>query len=205
MKPDTQQYFASRPESQSDAKPFLLHWQGNDYSFYTDHGVFSKGELDRGTKILLQALPQEFSGRMLDLGCGWGAIGLLMKACNPDAHITLCDVNERAVSLSRRNAKNNRLEAEVILSDGMENVAGLFDLIAFNPPIRAGKDTVYRLFREAAKQLASDGSVYIVIRKQQGSQSAYKYLLTLFQSVQTVSKEAGYKVFECKGCLDGTV
>ena len=205
MKPDTQQYFASNPKSPSDAKSFLLHWQGRDFSFYTDRGVFSKGELDRGSKVLLQAMPQEFSGRLLDLGCGWGGVGLLMKAFNPDAYITLCDINERAVSLAKRNAKQNELEAEVILSDGMENVTGSFDVIAFNPPIRAGKDTVYRLFSEAAKQLAEDGSMYIVIRKQQGAQSAYKYLITLFQSVQTISKEAGYKVFQCKGCLDGTV
>ncbi|NLC32989.1 MAG: class I SAM-dependent methyltransferase [Clostridiales bacterium] len=205
MKPDTQQYFTNRPKSKSNAKLFLIHWHGRDFSFYTDHGVFSKGDLDWGTKVLLQALPHHFSGKMLDLGCGWGPVGLMMKAMNPNAHITMSDINERAVSLARRNAKENRLEADILLSDGMENLKGLFDLIAFNPPIRAGKTAVYHLFHEASKQLAKEGSIFIVIRKQQGAASAQKYLGTLFESVQTVAKEAGYHVFQCEGCLDGTV
>lgn len=201
MKPETQQYFADQPKSTSDAKPFLLEWRGRSFKFYTDHGVFSKGELDRGTKVLLDALPKEFSGKFLDLGCGWGAVGLMIKAFNPDASITLCDVNQRAVSLARRNAKENRLSVDIFISDGMQNVTGSFDVIALNPPIRAGKETIYRLFKEAAEKLCEHGSLYIVIRKQQGADSAQKYLSTLFGSVCMVSREAGYHVFECKEYL----
>ena len=144
MKLDAQQYFANKPESKSEAKPFNLDWQGQSFRFYTDHGVFSRGELDLGTKVLLEALPKDFSGQFLDLGCGWGPVGLLMKASNPQAEITLSDTNERAVALTRRNAKENKLTVQVITGDGFENIQGDFDMIAINPPIRAGKATIYR-------------------------------------------------------------
>lgn len=183
----------------------MLNWQGRDFKFYTDHGVFSKGELDRGTKVLLETLPAEFSGQLLDLGCGWGAVGLLMKAFHPDAFITLCDINERAVSLARRNARENKLDTAIVQSDGFDNVQGNFDVIACNPPIRAGKESIYRLFHEAAGRLKDDGSLFIVMRKQQGAKSAHKHLSTLFSSVQTVAREAGYHVFQCKGCLNGEI
>lgn len=194
-----EQYFAQHPSGRSDAQPFTLHYEGRDYRFYTDKGVFSKGELDYGSAVLLKALPEEIAGDVLDLGCGWGPIGLLIAARHPAARVLLVDVNERAVALARRNAQENGISVQLGQSDGFERVQGRFDLIALNPPIRAGKQLVYSLFAGAARHLKPEGSLYLVIRRQQGADSAARYLKTIFDSVETVAKKGGYHVFNCKG------
>ena len=199
MTADTQQYFAHDPESLSREKAFRLDWKGRSFSFITDNGVFSKGELDTGTAVLLNALPESFSGRLLDLGCGWGPVGVLAGAGWPQARVTMADVNPRALALARRNAEQNGVRAEAVLSNGFDNLEGSFDLIALNPPIRAGKETVYRLFQEAAEHLSPNGALCIVIRKQQGAPSAQKYLSGLFHSVRTIARKGGYHVFQCEG------
>lgn len=199
MAADAQQYFDRSPSSESREQSFSLEWRGRSYRFITDNGVFSKGELDAGTAVLLTALPERFEGRFLDLGCGWGPVGILSGSRWTNACITMADVNPRALALAGRNAAANGVQAETVLSDGFEALDGPFDLIALNPPIRAGKETVYRLFRECAEHLEPEGSLYIVMRKQQGAPSAQKYLRTLFEQVETVERRAGYHVFECKG------
>ena len=126
-------------------------------------------------------------------------MGVLAGAGWPQARVTMADVNPRAIALARRNAEQNGVRAEAVLSDGFDNLEGSFDLIALNPPIRAGKETVYRLFQEAAEHLSPNGALCIVIRKQQGAPSAQKYLSGLFHSVQTIARKGGYHVFQCEG------
>ncbi|NLD34825.1 MAG: methyltransferase [Clostridiales bacterium] len=197
--PDQQQYFASQPESASQARAFELPWQGRTYRFWTDSGVFSRGELDMGTRVLLGALPGQITGRVLDLGCGWGPVGVLLSAQHPQAEVVLADVNERAVALANRNARENGVSARAVVSDGLAQLTGQFDLIALNPPIRAGKEVVYSLFAQAAKALTPDGALYVVIRKQQGAPSAKAYINTLFHDVRTIARKGGYHVFQCSG------
>ncbi|MHC1786003.1 MAG: class I SAM-dependent methyltransferase [Christensenellales bacterium] len=194
-----EQYFAASPHSESQATAFLLQYGGRAFRFLTDSGVFSKGELDQGTRTLLDALPARIGGSVLDLGCGWGPVGVIIGALHPQAAVMMTDVNERAVSLARQNAQANGVPAQVGQSDGFEQIRGRFHLIALNPPIRAGKETVYRLFRECALHLHEDGAVYIVIRKQQGAASAAKYLEGLFRNVETVARKAGFHVIKCDG------
>lgn len=198
-----QQYFASQPQAQSDARPFTLTWQGREYRFLTDAGVFSKGELDFGTKVLLGALPDPGDGQLLDLGCGWGAVGVLMGALYPAAHITMTDINQRAVALARENARANGVSATVVAGDGLEQAPGPWDVIALNPPIRAGKQVVYRLFAQCAAALTPGGALYVVIRRQQGADSAKQYLRTLFDQVDTVARKGGFHVFRCGGASAG--
>ena len=205
MAADTQQYFTTDPQSPSREQRLSLAWRGRSFAFVTDSGVFSKGELDMGTAVLLSALPESFGGRFLDLGCGWGPVGVLAGAGWPEAEVTMADVNPRALALAKRNAQANGVHAKTVLSDGFEHLEGFFDLIAFNPPIRAGKETVYRLFRESAERLAQQGALYIVIRKQQGAPSAQKYLSSLFSSVQTAARKGGYRVYQCEGGIPHAV
>ncbi len=205
MGTDTQQYFADDPQSISKEHQISLTWRDHAFTFITDSGVFSKNGLDMGTSVLLSALPENFAGRFLDLGCGWGPVGILAGAGWPEAVITMADVNPRALALAKRNARANGVHAETVLSNGFEHLDDSFDLIALNPPIRAGKETVYRLFRESAKRLTQEGMLCIVIRKQQGAPSAQKYLSTLFSSVQTVARKGGYRVFQCEGSLPHAV
>lgn len=194
-----EQYFAPQPHSASAPQAFELTWRGRAFRFLTDSGVFSKGELDLGTRTLLEALPMEPRGRLLDLGCGWGAVGVMLSALHPGLQVVMSDVNERAAALARRNLALNGASAQVAQGDGLAAVEGDFDLIALNPPIRAGKQTVYRLFDECAGRLTPSGALYVVIRRQQGADSARRHLGGLFRSVQTVARRGGFHVFRCDG------
>ena len=111
--------------------------------------------------------------------------------------VVLCDINERALDLARRNAVANQVRyIDIIRSDGLSDVSGSFNLILTNPPVRAGKQTVYRFFAESADRLEFGGSLYVVLRKQQGAPSACRYLETLFSSVAVIERSAGYWIIK---------
>ncbi len=194
-----EQYFSGAPESAHRPHHFAINWAGRPLSFETDAGVFSREHLDHGTALLLKSLPEVFRGRALDLGCGWGAVGVCMAAMWPQADVLLTDINPRAVDLARGNLARNGLAGEVYLGDGLANLPGAFDLICVNPPIRAGKAVCYRLLRESRDRLNPGGALHVVVRKQQGADSMRKYLLTLFDRVETVERSAGFHVFLAAG------
>ena len=190
-------YYTQTPESESHPRRFTAAPLGRELAFWTDAGVFSKGEIDKGTALLLENLPP-LTGRVLDLGCGWGAVGVTLKAAQPHLEITMCDVNQRALDLSRRNLKENHLEAEVCLSDGLTALDGkAFEAVVSNPPIRAGKQVIYDLFRQSFDHLTPGGRLFLVIRKQQGAESAITYLKTFFQEVVTLKKGGGFWIIQC--------
>lgn len=190
------QYYTADPSSQSRPVACAFPYRGYGLSFMTDAGVFSKGELDQGTRLLLDALPA-LKGDVLDLGCGWGAIGVSLAKANPDCHVVMADVNHRALSLSRDNLTRIGVQAEVIESDGMAALMDRrFDAVVTNPPIRAGKQVIYKMFADGASCLKPGGALYLVIRKQQGAESCMKYLKTLFAQVEKISKSSGFWVLK---------
>lgn len=190
-------YYTRVPSSESRPVPCTFTWRGTEMNFLTDAGVFSKGELDTGTKVLLDALPEELSGELLDLGCGWGAIGVTLKKRYPAASLTLSDVNLRALGLAAENARRNGVTVECLESDGLVSLKGhQFDRIITNPPIRAGKQAIYQMFADAASCLRKGGVLDLVIRKQQGAESCMKYLQTLFSHVEKLDRSAGFWVLE---------
>ena len=193
-------YYTREPQSESRPVECGYVYRGERLRFITDAGVFSKGEVDTGTQLLLEALPEEMTGEILDLGCGWGVIGISIAKKWPECRVTMADVNLRALELSRENAKKNRAEVECIESDGMAALAGrTFDAIVTNPPIRAGKQVIYQMFADAAKCLKPGGALYLVIRKQQGAESCMKYLKTIYGEVEKVDKSGGFWVLRA-GC-----
>ena len=194
-------YYTRVPQSESRPVGCEYTYRGIPLSFQTDAGVFSKGEVDTGTRLLLEALPEEMKGDVLDLGCGWGVIGISIARKWPETRVTMADVNTRALDLSRENAKRNRVEVTCIESDGMAAVEGqTFDAVVTNPPIRAGKQVIYKMFADAAKSLNPGGALYLVIRKQQGAESCMKYLQTLYDSVEKLDKSAGFWVLKAMNC-----
>lgn len=190
-------YYTQTPTSQSRPATAIFTYRGHDFALQSDAGVFSRGELDSGTRILLSALPDALAGRVLDLGCGWGPVGVALGTLYPACHIVFADVNERALALSAQNAQACGVQGDFVQSDGFEKIDGLFDYIITNPPIRAGKETIYRMFADSAAHLTPDGALYLVIRKQQGAPSAIKYLNTLFSETQVIEKSGGYWVIRC--------
>ncbi len=190
-------YYTRNPVSESRPVSCEYIYRGIPLAFQTDAGVFSKGEVDTGTDLLLNALPEEMRGDILDLGCGWGAIGISVARKWPEAKVTMADVNLRALALSRENAKRNHADVACVESDGMAAFAGRrFDTIVTNPPIRAGKQVIYRMFADAAACLKPGGALYLVIRKQQGAESCMKYLQTMFSSVEKIDKSGGFWVLK---------
>ena len=190
-------YYTRVPQSESRPVSCVYSYRGVDLFFQTDAGVFSKGEVDTGTRLLLEALPEEMNGDILDLGCGWDVIGISIAKKWPETRVTMADVNTRALDLSRENAKRNRAEVTCVESDGMAALAGqTFDAVVTNPPIRAGKQVIYKMFADAAKSLKTGGALYLVIRKQQGAESCMKYLQTIYGSVEKLDKSGGFWVLK---------
>ena len=190
-------YYTRGPQSESRPVGCEYTYRGIGLSFQTDAGVFSKGEVDSGTSLLLEALPEEMNGDIRDQGCGWGVIGIAIARKWPDTRVTLADVNTRALDLSRENAKRNRAEVDCVESDGMAALKGrTFDAVVTNPPIRAGKQVIYKMFADAAESLKPGGALYLVIRKQQGAESCMKYLQTVYGSVEKIDKSGGFWVIK---------
>jgi 16S rRNA (guanine1207-N2)-methyltransferase len=190
-------YYTENPNSAHDERRIALRALGNDLTFVTDAGVFSRDGLDRGTEVLLEALPP-LEGRVLDLGCGWGAVGVALGKRNPALDIVMTDINSRAVELARRNLAENGVTAAVLRGDGFDAVEGRFDAIVTNPPIRAGKAVIYGLFARARDYLEPDGALYVVIRKQQGAPSALKYLKEIYSRAETVDRASGFHVLRAQ-------
>jgi len=191
-------YFTQTPQSEHKPAQFETGYRGHTLLFDTDSGVFSRSGVDKGTQILLDALPNDLSGTVLDMGCGYGALGVSLKKANPNCTLTMADINERAVALAKQNAQQNGVEAETLQSDGFSALGGRrFDLIVLNPPIRAGKQVIYRMFADGAQSLTDGGEMAIVIRKQQGAPSAREYLRKLFGRVDTADRSGGYWVLKC--------
>lgn len=189
-------YFTVTPESAHRPGECQFAYRGHGLTFETDAGVFSRDGLDKGTELLLHALP-DLSGDVLDMGCGWGAVGISVARAYPRVRVTMADINLRAVELSQKNARRNGVSARVLESDGFEAIEGeKFSFILTNPPIRAGKQVIYGMFAKSAEHLLPGGSLFLVIRKQQGAPSALSYLNTVFAKTQVVERGGGFFVIQ---------
>ncbi len=197
---DGKHYFTDNRDLPSNRREITYFFQGREYQFITDDGVFSKSEVDYGTHTLLKAAAEEdpLSGRVLDMGCGYGVIGIVLKGMNPDLDVTVSDVNQRALELAKLNSERNHAPVTAVYSDGLEGLSGeMFSAVLTNPPIRTGKKTVYRMFEEAHAHLADGGRFYAVIRRNQGAESAMNKLAELYGSCDLIDRSRGYWVLRC--------
>lgn len=190
-------YFENDQNLVSEIKTFNICISGILFTFNTDNGVFSKGELDFGTNLLLSnVLKMDISGNILDLGCGYGPIGIILKKIK-DADVTMSDINNRAIHLSKMNAKKNNVLVNVVNSDGYENIIDNFDYIISNPPIRVGKKKLYELLVTSKNHLKKDGQLIIVVRKEQGALSLIKDMANYY-NVQVLDKVKGFFIISLK-------
>jgi 16S rRNA (guanine1207-N2)-methyltransferase len=196
-----QHYFDQDPQAEHQEKRLQVKLFGRDFEFITDTNVFSRHALDYGTRVLIEAIVRDgqLPGRLLDLGCGYGPVGIVLKRMFPHLDVEMSDINRRAVELTRKNLAINQIKyVKVQQSDGFEQIEGTFDTITLNPPIRAGKKTVHSLFEQSYQHLNIDGQLYVVIQKKQGAPSALKALQNLSASVERISRDAGYWVLRVK-------
>ena len=170
--------------------------------FTYDHGVFSMGSVDKGSELLVKKFsnlnPSLGNQKVLDLGTGYGFIGVYLKKALPSIELTMSDINTRAVELVKENTANNNINAKILQSDGFENIDETYDYIFLNPPIRVGKEKVYELLQGCHEHLLEKGQLWIVVRVKQGAKSMAKFLEEFFSSVETVEKKGGYHVIKCQ-------
>ena len=190
-------YYTNSPTSEHEERSFRAVFAGRVLAFDTDAGVFSKQHVDPGSELLCRALPEDIAGDVLDMGCGWGAMTVMTLARFPQVSVTMADVNERALALAVSNVEKNRMQAKAILSDGFEKIEGEFDAVITNPPIRAGKAVIYKMFEDAKAHLREGGRLFLVIRKQQGAPSALKFLKELYAKAEVIERDGGYWIIQC--------
>lgn len=186
-------YFEYDKDLKSKEKEITIDINDVKFKFITDNGVFSKKGLDFGTRTLLSSLNiDNIKGDVLDLGCGYGPIGIYIKKTT-NSNVTMIDINKRSVELSKKNASLNNVDVNVIESDKYENITGKFDYIISNPPIRVGKKILYELLFEAKNYLKEKGQLWIVVNKDQGAKSLVEDLKTEYQ-VEVINKNKGFYV-----------
>lgn len=197
-------YFDPKPTTESKPQEIAFRMNGIDFSFITDHSVFSRTRLDFGSELLLKTVVSELSAQntnggisILDLGCGYGPIGTVLKRVFPGISITMADINERAVLLAKGNAERNLVKfADIRVSDAFSGIPESFDAILTNPPVRAGKKTVFGFYDGAFQHLKRSGKLYVVIQKKQGAPSSVDKLQELFGNCDVIDREAGYWIFK---------
>ncbi len=190
-------YYASQPTAAHDRKTWDTVLRGQSYRFVSDAGVFAKGGVDFGSRTLIEAMDIPVNAEVLDVGCGYGPIGLAAARMAYEGHVTMIDVNSRAVELAKENAAANGVNNVTVLESDLFSALGdqKFDVVLTNPPIRAGKATVHAIFEGAYERLRSGGSLWVVIQQKQGAPSAKEKLESLFSRVVEVTKDKGYRIY----------
>ena len=192
-------YFQDDPNLASNIKEISFEINDLSMKLLTDNGVFSKNKVDEGSLAFLKViLPRDLGNNILDLGCGYGTIGLTIAVADKEARVTLADINPRALSMCKKNAERLQLSQRVTIlqSDIYEKVEGPYDSIVVNPPIRAGKAVTYRMYEEAKQYLIDGGSLYIVIRKAQGAPSASQFIEKVFGNITLLKRDKGYYIYQ---------
>jgi len=186
-------YYAENPDAAHDIHELRVDLLGEKMTFLTDAGVFSKKMVDFGSQLLLKCLEVNQGETVLDVGCGYGPLGLsLAKAYGVQA--TMVDINNRALDLARQNAERNKVEATIFQSNIYEQVKGKFDHVISNPPIRAGKQVVHEIIEKSKDFLGIGGDLTIVIQKKQGAPSAKSKMEDVFGNCEIVKKDKGYYI-----------
>ena len=191
-------YFTNENDLKSDIKKVNVVIHSTDYYFYTDNGVFSKGELDFGTELLLKTFEYTYpqDKKVLDIGCGCGPIGIYLSKL--DFLVDMCDVNERALNLSKKAIEEQKLNANTFISDAYSTVDNKYDYILSNPPIRVGKQKLYEIVMDAKNYLNENGEVWLVVRKDKGADSLVRDMKKVYNEVEVVEKKKGYYIIKAR-------
>lgn len=190
-------YYTENPDTAHDFEQWSFELKGKKFQFVTDSGVFSRETVDYGSRVLIDAfewsdLPE---GVILDVGCGYGPIGLSIAKNYPERDVLMMDINTRAIGLSQKNAQLNGVQnVRIFESDGLSAVEAGTQAAAIltNPPIRAGKETIFRFYDQAYELLVENGELWVVIQKKQGAPSTVSHLEEMFSEVDVVEKKKGY-------------
>lgn len=192
-------YYSEKQTSEFRISKIESHLRGNTIQLYTGSGVFSIKQIDKGTKLLIEDCIVQPGWKILDLGCGYGPIGILMAKAFPQSSVTMSDINERAIKLSRMNIGLNQIEnIKAIKSDLYTNLNEKFDTILTNPPQLAGRKICFEIIEKAKEHLNKDGLLQLVARHNKGGKELEKKMKEVFGNVKDIAKKSGYRVYVSK-------
>ncbi|RLG90433.1 hypothetical protein DRO34_05650 [Candidatus Bathyarchaeota archaeon] len=196
-KKETEHYFAAKPTSKPRLRVIHAYLRGRYFEFLTASGVFSRNRIDLGTRLLIESMVLPDEGTILDLGCGYGPVGIVAATTKPKLQVYMTDVNERAVWLAKKNVRKNQLKNVKVkrgfLYTPVENMK--FDAILTNPPVSAGVKTVNQIIAGAPAHLKSGGTFQIVVRSKIAGKRFTSMLEENFSNVQILARKSGYRVF----------
>ena len=201
----TDHYFSAEPAAASDPTSFRLTARGLDLDVVTDAGVFARGRLDKGTRVLLEHAPEpgpvagSGGGDLLDLGCGYGPIALWLASVRRRSTVWAVDVNDRALDLVRRNAAAAGLDNVRACRPGEVPDDVVLDGVWSNPPIRAGKQALHELLLRWLPRMAPDAAAVLVVSKNLGSDSLARWLEEQGYPTTRLSSNAGFRLLEVRG------
>lgn len=193
---NNEHYFTEKPTSELKERNFTYKIKNEELSLTSVSGVFAfESRVDRASELLIKAFRPSGSS-VLDLGCGYGAVGLFIKALYGDQQVCLSDINERAIEYSMLNASSNKLDVKVVKSDLFSALSGIsFDDIVTNPPIAAGKKLLTSLIKQACEHLNPGGALWMVAYHNKGGASLKKIMQERFTNVEDVEKSGGIRVY----------
>lgn len=190
-------YFSKKQESDLNIKQIYPVLRGKRFEFFVGSGVFSKDKIDDGSYILIENVVIKKNWKVLDLGCGYGPVGIAI-AKSEGVDVILADVNERAVKLAAKNIELNKVNAEARISDLFSNIPEQFDTILLNPPQSAGKKLCFQMIEESKEHLNKNGLLQLVARPKKGGKTLAEKMKEVFGNVEVISKGAGYSVYVSK-------
>ncbi len=201
-KTGAEHYFAAVPKSEAKLGIVQTRLRGREFKFLTAASVFSKKRVDLGTRLLIEAMILPETGSVLDVGCGYGTVGIAAASFNPRLSVVMTDVNMRAVHLAQRNLELNRVKnAEVRHGALYEPVKDLrFDCVLSNPPVSAGMETVKAIITQAPSVMAENAVFQMVIRSKIGAKILPQVFAEAFGNFQVLARESGYRVLMARKC-----
>ena len=196
-------YFENDKNLKSEIRELSYKYNSSFFIFYSDNGVFSRNNIDYGSKLLIETYLKENDineKRVLDVGCGYGFLGIMVSRVT-DSYVEMIDINKRAVHLTNMNIKRYKdFKGKTYVSNVYENVEGKYDIIITNPPIRIGKEKLLEILIGAFDHLEDNGLLYYVIRKDQGALSIKKILEENSINVEIINRDKGYFIYRAKKC-----
>lgn len=193
-------YFLNTTHEESDYFTFTDYFLSRPYTFKSCSDIFSKDTFDYGTTLLLKTIIDKFTlnGSVLDVGCGYGIIGIMLKIYYPDLKVTCLDINKTAVQLTKENAISFKVDIEALESNLYDNIGTKYTHIVTNPPIKAGKENLFNVVTKGYIVLEDGGDITLVIKKKHGMESLKKHMQDVFGNVEILKKDKGYYILYSK-------
>ena len=189
------QYFENNSNLKDEKKRISINFQNKTYPMYTNNGLFCKEHFDYGSRLLLtQFISNKINGKILDLGCGYGAIGIIIAKTHPQTNVDMIDITDIAIKTATNNARlNNVTNINIFKSDIYDKITDKYDYIITNPPIRAGKEIIRKFLIGAKDHLEINGQLWFVMRKDHGVKTIIKELEEYY-SIKIIEKSKGFYI-----------